>query len=142
MLRIIHGDLLVSNEPAIAHGCNCKKVMGAGIAKLIALKYPGVRKADRAGIHSLGSFTWSDSDGPVVLNLYTQISTGATFIPEALRQALDSAILFLEFRGIYSIGLPWIGCGIGGCSRATVKSILDDIAGKHPATRITVYELD
>lgn len=142
MLRIIHGDLLSCSEPAIAHGCNCKKVMGAGIAKLIAHKYPGARKADRAGIHSLGSFTWSDSDGPVVLNLYTQISTGAHFVPEALRQALDSAILFLESRGIYSLGLPWIGCGIGGASRETVKAILDEIADIHPSTRITVYELD
>lgn len=142
MLRIVHGDLLASDEPAIAHGCNCKKIMGAGIAKAIAKQYPAARAADRLGKPCLGFFTYAVTSGPIVLNLYTQSDIGANFNIKAFQQAIDSAIVFLESRNIFSIGLPWIGCGIGGASRDTVKAILDDIATKHPSIRITVYELN
>ena len=38
MIEYVTGDLLASDEPIIAHGCNTMAVMGSGIARLIHLK--------------------------------------------------------------------------------------------------------
>lgn len=48
----VNGDLiklaLSGKFTAIAHGCNCYKTMGAGIAKQIAERFPNVFEADKA----------------------------------------------------------------------------------------------
>lgn len=41
-MKIITGDLLSNTSGILVHGCNCKGVMGGGIAAVIRKKYPGV----------------------------------------------------------------------------------------------------
>ena len=43
MLQIIKGDLLEADVFAICHQVNCQNVMGAGLAKAIATKWPKVK---------------------------------------------------------------------------------------------------
>ena len=48
-MSVVHvvGDLLGSDEKFVAHGCNTQGVMGAGIAGLIAQRYPEVERSYR-----------------------------------------------------------------------------------------------
>lgn len=44
MIKIYNGDLLNSKADFICHQVNCQGVMGAGVAKHIATRYPIVKK--------------------------------------------------------------------------------------------------
>lgn len=46
-MKIVEGDILSLQSGILVHGCNCLGVMGAGIARLIKEKWPGVYKAYR-----------------------------------------------------------------------------------------------
>ena len=120
----IKGDLiklgLEKKFDMIAHGCNCHCIMGAGIAPLFAKhfgadKFPLESSEYRGAINKLGMIDVKNVDGVYVVNCYTQYDTGG-------RQALDYEALVLCFRKLNkrykgkSIGLPQIGCGLGGGS--------------------------
>lgn len=125
--QIIKGDLLELAKTGcfdfIAHGCNCQKVMGAGIAAQIKQQFPIVYDADyedtRLPIERLGDFTLAtvgiEPNGTKstvnVLNLYTQLNPGRDLYVNALRLCLQK--VNLSYAGS-RIGLPKIGCGIAG----------------------------
>ena len=46
-MKIIEGDLLTIEDGIIAHQCNCRGVMGAGIARRIKRRWPQVYKEYR-----------------------------------------------------------------------------------------------
>lgn len=83
-MKIIKGDLiklaLEGNFDVIIHGCNCFHTMGAGIARQIRLKWPGVFEADlqtKKGPEKLGTYSKHMVSLPsgtsmVVVNAYTQ----------------------------------------------------------------------
>lgn len=144
--REINGDLLELASQGIfdivAHGCNCQKTMGAGIAAQIAHRFPqayGVDKMDnRLPIERLGDMTISsfilmlNKNNPKpeetvetkevrILNLYTQIVPGRAFRYSALRLCLVKVNMMFSGQ---SIGLPLIGCGIGGGDWEIVKEII------------------
>lgn len=128
----------------IAHGANCFKSMGAGIAKQIAIDCPAMRAADleypltasqRLGNYSYAEELIDDKHSFIGLNIYSQFLPGNNFDREALIVALrkfcidfhDSVFeenIYLQVKNKYKIGLPLIGCGIGGGEWEDVKKII------------------
>ena len=133
------GDLLALAEQGefdvIIHGCNCKCIMGGGIAAQIARRYPQIADADATGGHyggdylKLGNFTYGTAygksqlhtgmvNGPVVstafkvVNAYTQFepSTGDDVFEYAAFELVLNKILY-KF-GPVRYGLPYIGMGL------------------------------
>jgi len=111
------------------HGANCFSLMGAGIAGQVATKYPSLLKADREfkflPIDRLGKFS---TNGKGMYNLYTQYQPGANAEYEAVRQSFRALNKKYQ-RNIFSgkrktIGIPQIGCGIGGLEWPVVKEII------------------
>lgn len=128
-MKKIKGNLLELFEGGffdiIAHGCNCMTIMGAGIAKQIADKYPEALSADEAhsdnyesAFEQLGTFSVAEvENGKCIYNLYTQEVPGQFFDFTAFKLAIKS--MKEDLPGWYEqpqpkIGLPYIGCGIGG----------------------------
>jgi O-acetyl-ADP-ribose deacetylase (regulator of RNase III) len=128
-MRKIKGDLVELLDKQffdiVAHGCNCMNLMGSGIAKQLADKYPEVLEADKlqyelteSAAEQLGTVSSATlPSGQVVYNLYTQIFPGKYFDLDAFVTALKTMAKLLpewheEPRP--KIGLPYIGCGIGG----------------------------
>ena len=117
----------------IGQGCNCYKLMGAGLAAQIAAQIPEMRDADkddpRQYWQRLGDFTQAeiglDAEGNtgLGLNIYSQLEPGKNFDPIALRLALRK--INKIFVGT-SIGLPLIGCGIAGGDWEEVKEIIKE----------------
>lgn len=113
----------------IIHQCNCFNTMGAGIAAVIAQEYPEVEAADQAtkvgDINKLGSSISVETKDGIIVNLYTQYSTGMRFgLPTsylALREGLRS--LAKQYKG-KRIGTYQLGCNLGGADWATVRNIL------------------
>ncbi len=136
-VNIIKGDLIkLSKEGSfdvIIHGANCKNIMGKGIAKQIRENYFSAYLKDQLYyfMHNietynsmLGTFTVAEIDMKLhnypfeplrdklyVINLYTQFDIGANFNFFAFKNGMHK--IDSTFNNC-SIGLPWIGCGIGG----------------------------
>ena len=143
----------------IMHGCNCFHMMGSGIAGEIARRYPEAARVDREntaygepsklGYYSVTSvfesqrimkpkqLGWEDKptytsvtlDKPfTILNCYTQYRPGPDFIPSIF------PYLITELNEGYpgsTIGLPAIGCGIGG-SMDNLSIIVDALVTQGP----------
>lgn len=131
-VRIVHGDILDSEENLILHQVNCKGVMGGGLAKQIREKWPGVyeeyrRACEVANIdknvfnpHLLGKTLYC-SVGPAqwVVNLFGQESFGKEAgVVYTDYNALKGCLLSIHdsaWRCGWSIAIPYgIGCGLGG----------------------------
>lgn len=132
IMKEVKGDLLKMFEEGefdvILHGCNCFQTVGAGIAKQIKDKYPEAYWADKGSNTSpeqrLGEFTWAETDEGLIFNLYTQFQPGANFSIMALQRAVEAFKRDMKDNTDVRIGIPWIGCGIGGGKWSQVKEHL------------------
>ena len=136
MIKIVKGDILNAREAAICHQVNCQNQMGAGVAKVIYMRWPevkakyhefcsGKRPRDLLGaiqIVELNEFRGSK----VVVNIFGQLNCGHDNICYTRYDALDKA--FTELNRICaakSIAFPFgFGCGLAGGDWATVEKIM------------------
>ena len=147
--KTIKGNLLDAFDrgdvDVIAHQCNCFCTMGSGIAPQIAKRYPAARAADNATVKGdsgkLGTFTRAmisrnvngeTIGGGVVYNLYGQFGYGGQRMRTnyyALKRALKSMQNDLNAlgKGDRIIGLPLIGCGLGGGDWEVVSEIINEV---------------
>jgi O-acetyl-ADP-ribose deacetylase (regulator of RNase III) len=136
------GDLLTSGLSALAHGCNCQGAMGAGIARGFRDRWPDMyasyRELCTRGTYRPGDvFTWEDlGTGQVIYCLATQRRTGPAAEPWAVTAAVAQMIKIAHYdQGIREIGLPLIGCGIGGLTPEMLSMCLAPF-GSAPVTLI------
>lgn len=130
------GDLFTSGIRAIGHGINIRGRMGAGIAKAFSTLYPDMFEEYRALCESgdirVGTtWLWEDpTSDDIVLNIASQDNPG----PHARIEWLESGVVdaIRQLRDLDPetkvIGLPRIGCGIGGLDWHEVRFVLDQIA--------------
>jgi hypothetical protein len=143
-IELIKGNLLdfpgqINN---IAHSCNTKNVMGAGIAKQIKERYPLAYSADcnakhdNANILGAWSFGWTDpSCTNGIYNMYTQEEIGAkrSVDYEGFHCALEQVADYLDWRvnegkEFICFGLPYgISCGLAGGSSRIINTIIHEI---------------
>lgn len=155
-LSIIQGDLFdpAHNFDTLAHGTNCKGLMGSGIAPIFKEKFPAMYQeyktlCDQQGENLAGSVQLVHNlynpatNKPInVANLFTQVNIGANADYHLLRLALDNLnqIAINPENNISSVGLPWIGCGIGGLNRLLAYPIMLDSLHLSPVN-YTIVEL-
>lgn len=131
------GDMFADPSlDALAHGVNCQGDMG-GIAGVFAKKYPEMATYYKGicrdnGLKTGDILPWKEKGAPLIYNLATQQRGG----PDAKYQHIDTTmgkmLSHAEKIGIGSIGVPQIGCGIGGLEWPKVKSILKKHAENSP----------
>ena len=127
---------------AIGHQCNCFNTMGSGIAPLIAKAFPKAYDVDqrttRGDTTKLGTLTYADCSYDkqklLVFNLYGQYGCGrgrGLGLPDTDYKALRSAMIvmrsLLRVAGMASIGLPKLGCGLGGGDWEKVSRIIEEV---------------
>lgn len=142
----IKGDLLELFDKGefdlIAHGCNCHKSMGAGIARQIRDAYPTAYVADwhdkRDPLQRLGDYTYDPYCD--IYNLYTQFNPGKDLNYVAL------TMCFIKLNKLYSfsktparLGLPQIGCGIAGGDWDKVREIIKETLTNFDVT-VVIYD--
>ena len=135
-LKIVKGNLLDMADEGyfdiIIHGCNCFHIMGGGIARQIAKRWPGAYQADlQTEYGSEGKLgTWSSyglENGCVIINGYTQfeLSSGQdVFEYEAFRHLLKALLMNYPLAKRY--GLPWVGCGLAGGNKELISAIIEE----------------
>lgn len=149
--KYMKGDLLKISDDFIhggkygrawfAHGCNCCKQMGAGIAWQIKHKYPTVYALDQLSDSVLGDYSVCHMPhGNAWFNLYTQPIPGPYASIEAIKkcfQKLNEHYIISnkdesDFKGLY---IPLIGCGLGGLVWKNVEKAINEVT---PDLKITV----
>jgi O-acetyl-ADP-ribose deacetylase (regulator of RNase III) len=149
-VQFVEGDLFVNryNAAALGHGCNCKGVMGSGIAVQFKKRYSAMfdayREMCRAKPRQFNpgdAFLWYDQTQPHVFNLATQDGY-IGFRPakiEWVRSALEDMRRQADEAGITTIAIPAIGAGLGGLKWADVRDTINSAFADWNGT-LYVYE--
>jgi O-acetyl-ADP-ribose deacetylase (regulator of RNase III) len=131
-MKIVYGDLLDLAERGrfdiVVHGCNCRHVMGAGIALQIKKRWPEVYEIDRQREHRLGTistaYIFRNGVSFFVVNGYTQLRPGRGHQVDliAIREVFEQ--VQEDFCG-KRIGYPRIGAGLGGGDWTKISGIIE-----------------
>jgi len=128
--------LLAGDVGVIAHQANCFNTMASGVAKVIRECLPEAYAADlrttKGDKSKLGKYSMAASHGGLVFNLYGQFDYGRregwvyTRIEELAKslRAMDAALFQRGYSG--KIGLPKLGCGLGGADWEQVEQLIRD----------------
>jgi O-acetyl-ADP-ribose deacetylase (regulator of RNase III) len=134
-IQEIKTNLMYATQPIIAHGVNCKGVMGAGVAKLIKAKYPlscsayvDYCKANKPE-DLLGKILVTQDTGKTIIHCFTQLAFG-TSRQQVDYTALRSCIKLLneaaKKAGWTEIVMPKIGSGLGGGDWNEIVKIIEE----------------
>ena len=141
-IGFLHGNLLdfPYGITSIAHCCNTMNIMGAGIAKSIADRYPEAKQADdesaKGGLNILGEFSLAEvkvgDETKRIFNLYTQEEIG--FGREVNYEALYRNLLLLRnrlnFLNEKCLGIPYgMSSGLAGGSWKIVYAMIEHLYG-------------
>lgn len=138
-VQIIRGDLLEADADIICHQVNCQGVMGAGVAKQIADKWPYVKKeyvkfcnSKKLKQNLLGEVQLVAANGgfqqegdPLILNIFGQLYYGHDGVYTDY-SALTKA--FRKMNQLYkgkTLAFPYgFGCGLAGGDWQDVEPML------------------
>lgn len=144
MITYVTGDLFTTpGLYALAHGVNCVGVMGKGIAAQFKARWPAMhweyqRVCRRGDLAPGGIHVWRMGGRPKVYNLATQKGLGAQASLVAIREAMVKMLQHAEANGVKRIGMPRVGCGIGGLAWADVGLVIADVAQRSPVEIVAV----
>lgn len=139
MIEYISGDMFenLQEGDAIAHGCNCQGIMGAGVAGIVSARWPEMyteyRRLCQAGLLRPGDvYPYVTPDGIIVFNLMTQDFPGKDAKLSWIMASVNS-MLYTAWRSglIKQIRIPAIGAGIGGLKFEDVKKTLEKVITDH-----------
>lgn len=135
-MKVVEGDLLDVTEGLIAHQVNCRGVMGAGVARVIARRYPEVEAHYREHCRNfeplslLGTALLSPTDtGLIVANIFGQLDTGRGLQTDyrAVADALDELSRRWGASELPTMHVPYMmGCGLAGGDWDVYSELLDE----------------
>lgn len=134
------GNLFDAKVDCLVNPVNCVGVMGAGLAKQFAVRWPDMladyRSACRNGSCQVGRVhLWRAPDGLRVAQLPTKIHWRDPSHLDYIKTGLDSLAEELQRHDIRSVAMPALGCGLGGLPWEPVKNLIMNQFG---ASRIRV----
>ena len=134
-MNIINGDLLQFTEGVIIHQVNNRRVMGAGVAKSIATKYPMHKQDYLNSKLDLGSIVITKLSnkfailGLVAQNGYGRDSSHCYTDYEALKDCLMRIAYWHKLNPTVKYYVPYgIGCGLANGNWNTVSGLIDTYA--------------
>lgn len=154
----VKDSILDATQKYIAHGVNCQNKMGSGVAKVIYMKYPLVKRQYHIFMdemsddvmnwtpkHFLGEYNIVKARGSQdkhIINCWTQEHygyCGSRFISyDAIYDVFSDLAESIGNNG-EAIAIPKIGCGLAGGNWEIVSRIIDDATGDD--LDVYVYEL-
>lgn len=141
------GDIFETQADAIVNAVNCRGIMGSGIAKAFADRYPKMleeyKKVCRRGQLDIGQCHCYFLREPVAfdeLNIPTEflpenwnyiLNCPTMYNPGSIADKADIVIsLFALFqmaikKDIHTIAMPYLGCGVGHLPKPEFERILN-----------------
>ena len=139
MITRVHGDILLSEANAIAHGVAPHDHFDQGLALALRERFPAMAKDFRHYCHQQNpkpgnAWLWAGPE-KVVVNLMTQepapdnkAHPGKANI-QNVNHALKSLCGIIEEQGITSIALPRLATGVGGLEWINVEPLIEKHLG-------------
>lgn len=142
------GDLLRADAEALVNPVNCVGVMGRGLAAQFKRAFPanfeGYEKAcDRGEVVPGRMFVTQTEEltGPrLIVNFPTKRHWRAKSRIEDVQSGLEALATEVRERGIRSIAIPPLGCGLGGLDWAEVRPLIERAFEPLPDVRVLLFE--
>jgi O-acetyl-ADP-ribose deacetylase (regulator of RNase III) len=128
MIKYVSGDIFESQCQTLVNPVNTVGVMGAGLARQFAQKYPDMLArykalCQRCLLHIGTLWTWKSPERWILC-----FPTKKHWADPAWLSYIDAGLANLshsyEKRGITSIAFPKIGCGLGGLDWELVEALI------------------
>ncbi|MGA2742291.1 MAG: macro domain-containing protein [Bryobacteraceae bacterium] len=148
MIELTQGDILLADTEALVNTVNCVGVMGRGIALQFRKAYPANFKVYEAACkrHQLlpGKmlvFETGHLEGPgYIVNFPTKRHWKGKSRIEDIDAGLPSLVKEIRQRGIRSVAVPPLGCGLGGLDWEEVRPRIVRAFEVLPEVRVQLFE--
>lgn len=148
-VRVVTGDLFADDAQCLVNAVNTVGVMGAGVAKQFAKRWPGMlddyRRACRTGLCAIGHvYFWRNwgglTPGPDwIANLPTKDHWRDPSQYSYVSHGLTSLVAGVSRREITSVAMPALGCGLGGLDFEQVLRQIEAAFVHSPDIDVRVY---
>ena len=147
MLEEVFGDLLAANVEALVNAVNTVGMMSQGVSLTFKQKFPdnfdAYRRACEAGELTPGRMFIVDRGAQMsprwIINFPTKQHWSDPSRVEDIRAGLVDLVEQLRARGIRSVAVPALGCGMGGLSWPEVKPMIADAFYNSTDVHVLVY---
>ncbi len=148
MIVPAQGNLLTADADALVNSVNCEGFMGKGIAlqfkKAFPANFEAYRRACKQGavvpgrmlVHETGALARPH----YVINFPTKRQWRSKSRLEDIRDGLGALVAAVRERGIESIAVPPLGCGLGGLDWRDVRPLIVKAFEGLPHVRVLLFE--
>ena len=148
MIKLAQGNLLRADAEALVNTVNCVGYMGKGIALQFKKAFPGnfaaYQKACKQEqvipgqmfVHESGDMYGSK----IIINFPTKRHWRNSSRMEDVESGLAALVEEVRSRGIQSIAIPPLGCGLGGLDWSEVKPKIEAAFAELPEIEVLLFE--
>jgi O-acetyl-ADP-ribose deacetylase (regulator of RNase III) len=148
MIEFQKGDVLQADVEALVNTVNCVGVMGRGIALQFRKEFPENYTAykkvcDRGELRPgrMLVFKLNQLHNPrYVINFPTKRHWKAKSRIEDIQAGLEALVEEVRRRGIRSVAIPPLGCGLGGLNWSQVRPMIEKAFGALQDVHVLVFE--
>lgn len=148
MFVVTRGNLLEAEVEAVVNTVNTEGVMGKGIALQFRKAYPdnyeAYRRACEAGEVEPGRMFVFDRNALTMPRFIINFPTKRHWRSKSRMADIEAGLVALvkevRLRGIRSVGVPPLGCGLGGLPWSEVQARMRAAFERVPEVRWLVYE--
>ncbi len=149
MIELIQGNILDSDAQAIVNTVNCVGVMGRGIALQFKRAFPANFKAyksvcDHNELQPGSMFVFDNAtlDGRqrYLINFPTKRHWKGKSKIEDIESGLTALVAEVKERGIKTIAIPPLGCGLGGLDWPIIREMITEAFDHVPNVSVYLYE--
>jgi O-acetyl-ADP-ribose deacetylase (regulator of RNase III) len=148
MIELRRGDLLKQNAEALVNAVNCVGVMGRGIALQFRKAFPENFKiyeaACKRGEVKPGEMLVFDTHQVINPRYIVNFPTKRHWRDQSritdIESGLEALVKEVHDRGISSIAVPALGCGLGGLKWSEVRPRIEKAFAKVPDVQVWLFE--
>lgn len=151
MIKIITSDIFKIPTDVMVHQVNCQGVMGAGLAKQIAQRYPKVLQLynHASALYYpddlLGKIQTIKVPDKIICNLFAQKTYGRTGCHTnygSLLHCFKKVKAYMYAKDLKTLTIPYnIGCGLAGGNWDIVYKIIENVFKDLPDINVIICKL-
>lgn len=150
MIELKHNDIVTADAEALVNTVNCVGVMGRGIALQFRKAFPENFTAykivcDRGELHPGQLFVYERdqlTNPRYIINFATKDHWKGMSRLDYIDSGLKALVEEVRQRGIRSIAIPPLGCGLGGLRWSEVRPRIERALAPLSDVRVLLYEPD
>lgn len=148
MISYVTGDIFQSNAEALVNTVNTVGIMGKGLALQFKKRFPNnfkeYQKACKENKVVLGKMFISQDSFMGMNKIIVNFPTKKTWKNKSslldIVNGLKDLVHEINERGISSVAIPPLGCGLGGLDWHTVKQEIETAFSPFPEINVQVFE--